>query len=120
MQSERVILAQVQREDEKLSPLTDFAVNFVDRQRLKMIEDKVLDLVIIFESLHHTLSKLQRQCEKHCLGSECKDCVCRSTIEELEEQMHEAQVNLKKAEVLHKRAKGTAQLVVLIFRLERR
>ncbi|KAE8443567.1 hypothetical protein EG329_001729 [Mollisiaceae sp. DMI_Dod_QoI] len=85
-QSERVVLAQVQNEGDKLSPLTDFAVNFVDRQRLKMIEDKVLDLVIIFES-------------------------CSSTIEELEEQMHEAQVNLKKADILHKRAQGTAQLL---------
>jgi hypothetical protein len=95
----------------KLSPLTDFAVNFVDRQRLKMIEDKVLDLVIIFESLYNTLSKLQRQCRNHCLGNDCVDCICPSIVEELEEQMHEAQVNLKKADILHKRAQGTAQLV---------
>jgi hypothetical protein len=76
-----------------------------------MIEDKVLDLVIIFESLYNTLSKLQRQCRSHCLGIHCVNCICSSTIEELEEQMHEAQVNLKKADVLHKRAQGTAQLV---------
>lgn len=77
-----------------------------------MIEDKVLDLVIIFESLYNTLSKLRRQCELHCLGDRCgDDCSCASTIEELEEQMHEAQVNLKKVDILHKRAQGTAQLV---------
>ncbi|KAF4635972.1 hypothetical protein G7Y89_g2100 [Cudoniella acicularis] len=110
-QSERVTLAMVQSETEKLSPLTDFAVNFVDRQRLKMIEDKVLDLVIVFESLHNTLSKLRKQCELHCLGSACENCTCYITMEELEEQMHEAQVNLKKADVLHKRAQGTAQLL---------
>lgn len=79
-----------------------------------MIEDKVLDLVIIFESLYNTLSKLQRQCRSHCLGIYCVNCICSSTIEELEEQMHEAQVNLKKADVLHKRAQGTAQLVSLV------
>jgi hypothetical protein len=106
-------LARVQNETEKLSPLTDFAVNFIDRQRLKMIEDKVLDLVIIFESLYNTLSKLRRQCEVHCMGDACVGCACWSTIEELEEQMHEAQVNLKKADVLHKRAQGTAQLVII-------
>jgi len=110
-QSERVTLAQVQSDTTKLSPLTDFAVNFVDRQRLKMIEDKVLDLLIIFESIFNTLSKLQRQCRLHCLGDECKDCTCPITIEELEEQMHEAQVNLTKADILHKRAQGTAQLL---------
>ncbi|KAH8651810.1 hypothetical protein BGZ60DRAFT_420312 [Tricladium varicosporioides] len=110
-QSERVTLAAVQNEDDKLSPLTDFAVNFVDRQRLKMIEDKVLDLVIVFESLYNTLSKLRDQCRSHCLGSQCRDCTCYLTNEELEEQMHEAQVNLKKVDILHKRAQGTAQLL---------
>ena|SRR5438045_2485192 len=106
-----VTLAQVKSESEKLSPLTNFDLNFVDRQRLKMIEDKVLDLVIIFESLHNTLSKLIRQCQSHCLGSTCIDCSCAITIEELDEQIHEVQVNLKKADILHKRAQSTAQLV---------
>ena len=110
-QSDRVVLALVADEASKLSPLTDFQVNFVDRQRLKMIEDKVLDLVIIFESLYNTLSKLRRQCELHCMGDRCVDCTCSSTVEELQEQMHEAQVNLKKVDVLYKRAQGTAQLV---------
>jgi hypothetical protein len=39
------------------------------------------------------------------------DCTCSSMIDEFEEHMHEAQVNLKKADVLHKRAQDTAQLV---------
>lgn len=86
-------------------------MNFVDRQRLKMIEDKVLDLVIIFDSLHNTLAKLCKQCKAHCLGDACYECNCASIVDELEEQMHEAEVNLKKADVLHKRAQGTAQLV---------
>jgi hypothetical protein len=79
-----------------------------------MIEDKVLDLVIIFESLYNILSKLQQQHQSHCLGSDCVGCVCSSIADELEEQMHEAQVNLKKADTLHKRAQGTAQLVRLL------
>lgn len=109
-------LASVEDPDQKLSRLTDFDLNFIDRQRMQMIIDKVLDLVIIFESLYNTLSKLQRQCKLHCLGDRCKDCSCSSTIEELEEQMHEAQVNLKKVDILHKRAHGTAQLVSLILK----
>ena len=105
------MLAEVRSGAEKISPLTNFPINFVDRQKLKMIEDKILNLVIIFESLYSTLSKLKHQCKSHCLEKHCMDCTCSSTIDEFEEQMHEAQVNLKKADVLHKRAQGTAQLV---------
>lgn len=108
-------LTQVQSETEHLSPFEDFTLNFVDRQRLKRIEDKVLDLVIIFESVYNTLEKLQRQCRIHCLKDLCKDCTCSRTIDEFEEQMYEAQMNLKKADVLHKRARSTGQLVGVIF-----
>jgi len=37
--------------------------------------------------------------------------MCSRTIEELGEQMDETQVNLKKVEILHRRAQGTAHLV---------
>ena len=110
-QSDRVVLTEVQSETERLSPLTDFNLNFVDQQRLKVIEDKILDLVLVFESLYNTLLHLQRQCRLHCLGPQCIDCTCFKIVEEFEEQMHEAQTNMKKADVLHKRAQGTAQLV---------
>lgn len=113
LKSDRVILSQVQDEHEKLSPLTDFNVNFIDCQRLKQIEDKILNLTIIFESLYNTLSKLQRQCKRRCLGNQCIDCVCSNTADELEDQMHEAQVNIRKAEILHKRAQGTVSVVCL-------
>lgn len=104
-------LAEVQSETERLSPLTNFDINFIDRQRLKMTEDKILDLVIIFESLYNTLSKLHIQCRNHCLGDNCKDCNCASTLDELEDQMHDVQLNLKKADILYKRAQSTAKLV---------
>jgi hypothetical protein len=106
-----VTLAEVQSETERLSPLTNFDINFIDRQRLKMTEDKILDLVIIFESLYNTLSKLHIQCRNHCLGDNCKDCNCASTLDELEDQMHDVQLNLKKADILYKRAQSTAKLV---------
>ena len=76
-----------------------------------MIEDKILDLVIIFESLSNTIDQLQRRCRSHCLGPLCEDCTCLLTVDELEEQIHEIQVNLGKANILHKRVEGTAKLV---------
>jgi hypothetical protein len=91
--------------------LPDLVVNFVDRQRLKMLEDKILDLVIIFESLSNTLVQLQRQCLRHCLGPLCENCTCSITIDELEEQMNETRVNLKIVDILQKRAEGAAKLV---------
>lgn len=110
-QSNQVTLAQVQSDTERLSPLTDFAINFVDRQRLKMTEDKILDLVIIFESLYNTLSKLHLQCRNHCMGGDCIDCGCTAILKEFEDQMHDVQLNLKKADVLFKRAQSTAKLL---------
>ena len=110
LQSERFTLAKVRSEAEGLSPIVDFS-SFVDRQRLKIIEDKILDLVIIFESLYSTLSKLKHQCHKHCIPGVCVDCTCSSIIDELEDQMCEMQLNLKKADVLYKRVQGIAQLV---------
>lgn len=83
-----------------------------------MIEDKILDLVLVFESLYNTLSHLQRQCRLHCLGPQCTDCTCFRIVEEFEEQMHEAQTNMKKADVLHKRAQGTAQLLSNLLNYE--
>ncbi|TVY57550.1 hypothetical protein LCER1_G002864 [Lachnellula cervina] len=114
-QSENVTLTPVRSEDVRWTPSTDISIKFIDRQRLKQTEDKILDLKIIFESLYNTLSKLQKQCQIHCVESRCNEwdneCTCSRTVEELEEQMNEAQVNLKKVEVLHKKAQGTAHML---------
>jgi hypothetical protein len=77
------------------------------------MEDQILDLVIIFESLHNTLTQLRRQCQDHCLRKLCIDCTCAGIVSEFEEQINETQMNLRKTEILHKRARSTAQLVRL-------
>ncbi|KAH9208411.1 hypothetical protein DL95DRAFT_449866 [Leptodontidium sp. 2 PMI_412] len=104
IQSDRVTLSRVNVE-------TDFMVPFLDRQRLKTTEDKILDLKIIFDCLSHTVSHLSRQCQSNCLGMQCIDCRCPEMIEELEEQLHDIEINIKRTEVLHKRAQATAQLI---------
>lgn len=110
-QSDRVTLAKIQSETERLSPLPELVVDFIDRQRIKRIEEKILNLMVIFDSLHDTLSQLQRQCRRHCLGPVCEDCRCHLAIEDFEEQINETRLNLKKTEVLHKRVQGIAQMV---------
>jgi hypothetical protein len=106
-----VTLAEVQYDTDPHSSSSEFGINFLDRQRIKMLEDKILDLVVIFDSLLDTLSQLQRQCRRHCLGRLCENCKCAITIEGFKEQMHDTQVNLRRVKVLHKRTQSTAQLV---------
>ena len=60
------------------------------------MEDKVLDMIIIVETVYNMLSKLQKQCQNHCLLGRCVNCTCSRTFEELEKHMHEVQVNFKK------------------------
>ncbi len=82
---------------------------------MRMLEDKILDLVIIFESLYDTLSQLQRQCRRNCRGPRCENCNCAATIEDFKDQMRINQIDLKRVKVLYKRAQSTAQLVCHFF-----
>jgi hypothetical protein len=110
-QSDCVTLAEVQCETDPHSSSSEFGIDFLDRQRIKMLEDKTLDLVVIFDSLLDTLSQLQRQCRRHCLGRLCENCKCAITVEGFKEQIHDTQVNLRRVKVLHKRTQSTAQLL---------
>ncbi|KAH7386569.1 hypothetical protein BKA64DRAFT_646116 [Cadophora sp. MPI-SDFR-AT-0126] len=84
---------------------------FLDRQRLKMIEDKILDLKIIFDSLLNTIKRLRRQCEIGYLKGMPSEFLVHSIIDDLEEQMQEIELNVKRVEVLHLKAQATAQLI---------
>ncbi|CAG8978317.1 hypothetical protein HYALB_00005903 [Hymenoscyphus albidus] len=110
-QSDLVTLTQVRSQQERLSPPDDFVVKFIDRQKLKKIEDQVLDLITVFESSQNTLLRLQRQYKIHCVPERCLECICSMVIEEFEEQICEIRENLKKVEVLHQRVQGTAHLL---------
>jgi len=105
------MLAELPRDDVEVSSVVNFTPNFVDRQKMKMIENKVLDLLVILESLRNTLYMLKRRCENQCLGMECENCTCGRISEELEERILENQIDLRIAKVLLKRAQGMAQLV---------
>jgi hypothetical protein len=105
------MLTGLPRDDVEVSPVVNFTPDFVDRQKMKMIENKILDVLVILESLRNTFSMLKHRCENQCLGTECKDCTCRRISEELEERILETQIDLRIAKVLLRRAEGMAQLV---------
>ena len=113
-QSDRVVLAKIGAEKENLSPLTDFNINFVDRQNLKLLEDSVIDLQIILSTMLSTVSRIRNQCrrccERHC-QKEQEVCDCDQIIEEFDEYVKEAEMFVERAKILRDRAKSTAQLV---------
>lgn len=93
-----------------LAGIIDFEINFVDRQQLKQMEDKVLDVMIIFDSTLDTITNLLEQYKAWC--------ATRSVIGDydniangFQEQCREISLNRKKIETLHQRLKGTASLV---------
>ena len=112
IKSDSLLLSKVQGLDENPFPIArDTTIRFLDRQRLTNLEDKVLDLITIFESLINTISSLKHQCQIHCRQEYCRDCRCASIIEELGVQMYDAEILLKKVEVLYKRSQAKARLL---------
>lgn len=104
-------LAQVRSATDSLTSLPELALNFLDRQRIRRVEDKILDLKVIFDSHIDTFSVMQRHCRQNCLGPLCEHCSCLLTVEAIEEQINEIRLNVKRADILHKRVQGIAQIV---------
>jgi hypothetical protein len=104
-------------EKENLSPLTDFTINFIDRQNLKILEDYVIDLQAILPTLLCNIIGIREQCRKWCdrhNGKRSFECDCDQILEEFDEYVKEVEGYVKRAEALKERAKSTTQLVSFI------
>jgi Mg2+ and Co2+ transporter CorA len=110
--SSRVIAATVGKA--KLSALIDFEINFEDRQGLKVIEEKVLDLLTIFESTSDTITTLLREYEYMQSNTAMKR---DRVVSKLQDNLREVDLYAKKVDTLHKRVQGTASLVSSFDRL---
>ena len=100
---------------ENLSPLTDFNLNFEDRQELKIVEDQVLDLEVILPSILDSIAGIQEQCNLFLSGIGMKEeeqDETRAVIQEFNEYIRETKRHIDRAKVLKERAKSTAELVV--------
>lgn len=106
-QSSRVVAATVGKG--KLSAFIDFEINFEDRQILKVVEDRVLDLFIIFDSTSDTVSTLLQEYE--AIKSDLKTSKRDRVITKLQDILREVALYRKKVETLHKMVQGTASLV---------
>jgi hypothetical protein len=100
---------------ENLSPLTDFNINFEDRQELKIVEDQVLDLEVILPSMLDSIVGIQEQCNMFLSGigmNEEEQDETRAVVQEFNEYIREVKRHIDRAKVLKERAKSTAELVV--------
>lgn len=106
-QSTRVVAATVGQG--KLSSLIDFEINFEDRQKLLIVEDRALDLLTIFESTSDTITSILEEYE--FVYYEYKDSRSDRTLAGLRDCLREVELYRKKVEVLCKRIQATASLV---------
>src|SRR5579862_4448102 len=117
VQSHCAVLSRVGAEKEELSSLTDFRVDFKNRQMLKVLEDSIIDLQIILSTMLSTIAGIRDLCKKCCERHRNKReemCGCDQIIEEFDEHVREVETHVKRAEALREKAKSTTQVVSFI------
>jgi hypothetical protein len=97
-------------DNESHDPLIDFRISFEDRQSLKVIEDCVLDLLVIFDSMADTLRELCYQWTGFNT-EESPQNANRNLHASLRDNVAEINLNRNKAKTLLKRLEGTTGLV---------
>ncbi|KAL3421149.1 hypothetical protein PVAG01_07594 [Phlyctema vagabunda] len=106
-QSSRIIAATAGRGN---SGSIDIEINFADRQVLKVVEDRVLDLITIFESTADTISTILERYGLIYNTSNNQPWHDQVTIN-LKDNLREVELYRKKADTLHKMVQGTASLL---------
>ncbi|KAF2796751.1 hypothetical protein K505DRAFT_189315, partial [Melanomma pulvis-pyrius CBS 109.77] len=92
-------------------PLTDFQINFIDRQTLKQLEDKVTELGVILLTMQNTVLRLCEYVRRLSSEEYSTDLsIVNTIIEELEEHTKEADMNQRRGEALKIRVKSVTQL----------
>lgn len=113
-QSNRIVCAKVGSENDHLSSLTDFNITFIDRQELKDLEDRVLDLQVILPSMMKTVARIRDEikgCSIRIGVTEDERYDMEQIIDEFEEYVREAETHVERAKVLQDKVKSAAKLV---------
>ena len=109
-----MVFAGVDSKESNLSPLTNFNINFTDRQVLKLLEDSIIDLQVILPALLETTLCIREHCQTLC-GQECakeyESCDCEEILQLFNGHVNELELLCSRARVLKDKAKSTAQLV---------
>lgn len=109
-QSDRVLVASIDEKD----PLR--LVDFEERQRLKDFEDRLIDILLIFDATRDTITSLLDRYQEFCMG-------CDSTSDggdgmesdflfcAFQERQKDVHSSRNKVKTLHKKVQGTTHLV---------
>ncbi|KAF2503366.1 hypothetical protein BU16DRAFT_521949 [Lophium mytilinum] len=106
-QSDRITLADVAKD--KVDGLPDFKIDFRDRQRLKTLEDHILNLHVMLESTISTISSLTKHLSSVSRQSDEEESAF--LINSYSEALDESKLYLSKAGVLDKRVHGASYLL---------
>lgn len=106
-QSDRITLADVAKD--KIDGRPDFNINFSDRQRLKNLEDSILNLQIMLGSTISTASSLIRHLSSLC--EQPLDSTESILLNGFVETRDETNLFLTKAKILHQRVRGASSLL---------
>jgi hypothetical protein len=114
-QSNRIVLASVGDDKVNLSPLTDFVINFDDRQQLKIIEDQVLDLQVILPGILDAVEEIREEfksfrCPSMQLKGDELEEFC-AIVDEFDEYGREVKMMMERSKALNDMAISTARLV---------
>ena len=99
---------------ENLSTLTNFKINFADRQDLKIVEDAVIDLGVILPTSLSTIIRIKDQCQvsaDRMKMSQEESFDFDSMMEEFEEYIREARQLVDRSKSLKESVSSTTQLV---------
>ncbi len=94
--------------------------DFAERQNLKDFEDRLIDIVLIFDATCDTISSLLDRYKNFCTGCDSKRdggdtmesdfIVCA-----LQERQKDVHSNRNRVKTLHKKVQGTTNLVSKVF-----
>src|SRR5438045_3772253 len=96
----------------KLSSLVDFNINFEDRQELKMLEDMILNVRIVFRSTISTISTLLYHYSKMA-GTSATNVIEDRIMDSFRELLDDARLYNTRAEALYMKVQGASSLVRL-------
>lgn len=114
--SDRITFSKLGSMDE------DFSFSVEDRQELKVIEDKVIDLQTIIATLSNNIKGVRKHCQSSCQVY-CKQaqrgiCACDAISEKFDSYLEEVQLCMKRANALRDMVFSSAQLLSDLLRYE--
>ena len=106
------MFAEVESERAGFEPLTNLPISFVDRQELKRLEDRVIELRVIVETTQKDVQQLYEHARKVSIHEYFEhDSVMEAILDEFQELVKTAKSNENRAKALKWRAKEVTKLV---------